>query len=293
MGDHVKEQIYERYLNNFVAKKESENPNLINEIKIPLYRFRRMLVEFSNQLYNKSIDIKKIKEDELGQVPGLLPFFNEIIVEVIIAAEIEYETKIRESNKIDLRETMIILNDIVNQKDKKKTHLYYKYIFIDEFQDTDDAQIDLFLNIQQLIGKNCKLFVVGDLKQSIYRFRGATISAFKRLNATLDKWEEHTINTNYRIDSRLLKIMDEIFRGMGENAYLSYTYNADHLVSNLNGGANEELFECVPYHGKNNEQLEVLIGLLKREKSKIIELEKTRKFSKEEETIAILVRENW
>lgn len=293
-GDYIKEQIYEKYLNDFIAKKEAENPNFINEIKLPLYQFRRMLVEFSNQLYNKSIDIKKIKEEELGNAPGLLPFFNETIMEVIIAAEIEYATKIQESNKIDLRETMIVLNDVVNQKDKDKTHLDYKYIFIDEFQDTDDAQIDSFLKIQQLIGKDCNLFVVGDLKQSIYRFRGATISAFKRLNATPDKWEEHTINTNYRTDSRLLEVMDEILQSMGASAWLPYVYDADHLVSNLNGGANEdELYECVPYHGKNDEQLEVLLGLLKREKSKIVELEKTRKLSKEEKTIAILVRENW
>jgi ATP-dependent exoDNAse (exonuclease V) beta subunit len=281
-------------LNDFIAKKEAENPNFINEIKLPLYQFRRMLVEFSNQLYNKSIDIKKINEEELGQAPGLLPFFNEIIMEVIIAAEIEYETRIQESNKIDLRETMIILNDVVNQKDKEKTHLDYRYIFIDEFQDTDDAQIDSFLKIQRLIGENCNLFVVGDLKQSIYRFRGATISAFKRLNATPDKWEEHTINTNYRTDSRLLEIMDEIFQGMGENAWLPYTFDADHLVSDLSAGAKEEeLFECVPFHGKNDEQLEVLLGVLKREKGKILELEKTRTLSKEEKTIAILVRENW
>ena len=293
-GDYIKEQIYEKYLNDFIAKKEAENPNFINEIKLPLYQFRRMLVEFSNQLYNKSIDIKKIKEEELGNAPGLLPFFNEIIMEVIIAAEIEYATKIQVSNKIDLRETMIVLNDVVNQKDKEKTHLDYKYIFIDEFQDTDDAQIDSFLKIQQLIGKECNLFVVGDLKQSIYRFRGATISAFKRLNATPDRWEEHTINTNYRTDARLLEVMDEIFQSMGASAWLPYVYDADHLVSSLNGGANEEeLFECVPYHGKNDEQLEVLLELLKREKSRIIELEKIRKLSKEEKTIAILVRENW
>ena len=288
-GNYVKEQIYEKYLNEFIEKKEVENPNFINEIKLPLYQFRRMLIEFSNQLYNKSIDIKKIKEDELGQAPELLPFFNEIIMEVIVAAEIEYKTRIQESNKIDLRETMIILNDIVNQKDKEKTHLDYRYIFIDEFQDTDDAQIDSFLKIQQLIGMNCNLFVVGDLKQSIYRFRGATISAFKKLNATPDKWEEHTINTNYRTDSRLLEIMDEIFQGMGNSAWLPYTFDADHLVSNLSGGAKEEeLFECVPFHGKNDEQLEVLLKLLKREKGKILEIENTRKLSKEEKTIAKL-----
>lgn len=77
-GDFNKEQIYEKYLNAFIEKKENENSNFINEIKLPLYRFRHMLVEFSNQLYNKSIDIKKIKADELGVAPSLMPFFNEI-----------------------------------------------------------------------------------------------------------------------------------------------------------------------------------------------------------------------
>lgn len=293
-GDFNKEQIYEKYLNNFIEKKESENPNFINEIKLPLYQFRHMLVEFSNQLYNKSIDIKKIKAEELGVAPVLMPFFNEIIIEVIIAAELEYEQKIQENNKIDLRETMILLNEVVNQKDRKKTHLDYKYIFIDEFQDTDDAQIDSFLKIQKLIGDECKLFVVGDLKQSIYRFRGATISAFKQLGATPDKWEEYTINTNYRTDSRLLEKMDEIFQGMDSNAWLPYTYDSDHLTSNLESGAEEkDLFKCIPYHGKNEEQLEVLLKLLNDEKKKVLDLEKKKKLSKEEKTIAILVRENW
>lgn len=293
-GDFVKELIYEKYLNAFIAKKEAENSNFINEIKLPLYQFRRMLIEFSNQLYNKSIDIKKIKEEALGQSPALMPFFNEIILDVIIAAEKEYKEKNQDSNKVDLRETMILLNEVVNQKDKEKTHLNYKYIFIDEFQDTDDAQIESFLKIQNLIGSSCKLFVVGDLKQSIYRFRGATISAFRQLKATPDKWEEHTINTNYRTDSRLLDTMDNIFQGMGRNSWLPYTYGSDHLVSTINAGAKEdELFECVPYHSKNGEQMKVLLSLLRKEKTKILALESKRKLSKEERTISILVRENW
>lgn len=293
-GDYSKEQIYEKYLNAFIEKKEAANPNFINEIKIPLYQFRRMLIEFSNQLYNKSIDIKKMKEEALGNPPALMPFFNEIIMDVIIAAELEYETKIRESNKVDLREIMILLNDVVSNKNKENTHLKYKHIFIDEFQDTDDVQIDSFLKIQKLIGDECHLFVVGDLKQSIYRFRGATISAFNRLNATPDKWEKHTINTNYRTDSRLLEMMDDIFHGMGTNNWLPYSYDYDHLVSELECGADDDnLFRCVPYHGKKDDQIETLLELLKQEHDRIVEIEKTRKLSAEEKTIAILVRENW
>lgn len=293
-GDYSKEQIYEKYLNAFIEKKEVTNPNFINEIKIPLYQFRRMLIEFSNQLYNKSIDIKKMKEEALGNPPALMPFFNEIIMDVIIAAELEYETKIRESNKVDLREIMILLNDVVSNKNKENTHLKYKHIFIDEFQDTDDVQIDSFLKIQKLIGDECHLFVVGDLKQSIYRFRGATISAFNRLNATPDKWEKHTINTNYRTDSRLLEMMDDIFHGMGTNNWLPYSYDYDHLVSELECGADDDnLFRCVPYHGKKDDQIKTLLELLKQEHDRIVEIEKTRKLSAEEKTIAILVRENW
>ena len=253
-----------------------------------------MLIEFSRQLYNKSRDIKKMKEEALGNPPALMPFFNEIIMDVIIAAELEYETKIRESNKVDLREIMILLNDVVSNKNKENTHLKYKHIFIDEFQDTDDVQIDSFLKIQKLIGDECHLFVVGDLKQSIYRFRGATISALNRLNATPDKWEKHTINTNYRTDSRLLEMMDDIFHGMGTNNWLPYSYDYDHLVSELECGADDDnLFRCVPYHGKKDDQIKTLLELLKQEHDRIVEIEKTRKLSAEEKTIAILVRENW
>lgn len=292
-GNHLKEQIYEKYLNIFIAKKEGSNPNFINEIKIPLYQFKKMLIEFSNQLYNKSIDVKKIREDELGKAPLSMPFFNEIIIDVIIASEMEYAKKIQESNKIDLRETMVILNDIVNQKNKGKTDFEYKYIFIDEFQDTDDAQIDSFLKIQKIIGNGCYLFIVGDLKQSIYRFRGATISAFERLNVNSDNWEEHTINTNYRTDFRLLKIMDETFQRMSRNEWLPYLCNSDYLVSNLECGAEDDcLFRCVPFHGKND-QIAVLLEIMRQEKERIMKLEPHRKLSVEEKTIAILVRENW
>lgn len=293
-GDYSKERIYEKYLNAFIEKKEADNPNFINEIKIPLYEFRRMLIEFSNQLYNKSVDIKKIRADELGQAPASLPFFNEIITDVIIAAEQEYEQSIQDNNKIDLRETMILLNDVVSNKNKKKTHLSYKYMFIDEFQDTDDAQIDSFLKIQKIIGGDCRLFVVGDLKQSIYRFRGATISAFDRLHSNSERWEEFTLNTNYRTDSRLLIKMDEIFQHMGAENWLPYVYASDHLVSNLECGADDEhLLRCVPYHGKQGAQFEVLLNLIKQEKAAIESLRSKRGLSKEERTIAILVRENW
>lgn len=45
-----------------------------------------------------------------------------------------------------------------------------RYLFVDEFQDTDALQMDLILEVSTRLG--ARLFVVGDAKQGIYRFRG-------------------------------------------------------------------------------------------------------------------------
>lgn len=67
------------------------------------------------------------------------------------------------------------------------------------------------MKLQNVI-KNVKLFVVGDLKQSIYRFRGATISAFDLIRTDESQWEEFSLTINYRTDKRLLDKFDGIFQ---------------------------------------------------------------------------------
>lgn len=53
---------------------------------------------------------------------------------------------------------------------------------------------------------------MGDLKQSIYRFRGATISAFDLIRTDESQWEEFSLTINYRTDKRLLDKFDGIFQ---------------------------------------------------------------------------------
>ena len=62
------------------------------------------------------------------------------------------------------------------KKNSEKEVSYLKYLFIDEYQDTDDVQIELMKNFQDILGFN--FLVVGDIKQCIYRFRGAEDKAF-------------------------------------------------------------------------------------------------------------------
>ena len=87
---------------------------------------------------------------------------------------------------------------LTNKAVRQEVRLSYDNIFIDEFQDTDPIQGEIMLFLaekldcfaskwQDLILQQGKLFIVGDPKQSIYRFRGADISAYQEFCNLLTK----------------------------------------------------------------------------------------------------------
>lgn len=84
----------------------------------------------------------------------------------------------------------------------------FKYVFIDEFQDTNYLQYEL---IKKLININTNLLAVGDPDQSIYAFRGAKVDLINKLindyDATLIKLE-----LNYRSNDLILKAANNLIR---------------------------------------------------------------------------------
>lgn len=290
-NEYAKEQIYEKYLNNFLVEKQKEDANFAQQLRMPVHKFRKLLMHFSQQLYNKSYGIKELKAENLGTFEEW-SFFNDVIMKVMIPAENEYEEQIFSKNKIDLKESMLLLNDAVNGAFKEKCGLKYKYLFIDEFQDTDDVQIDSFLKLQNVI-KDTKLFVVGDLKQSIYRFRGATISAFDLIRTDKEKWEEFSLTINYRTDKRLLDKFDAVFSKMGTKGYLPFRKGKDSLTSSVETYLSEhELVTKLEYDG-DEQRMEQLFAEIARQKDIIKYLSKHHKLSSKDMIIAILVRDNW
>lgn len=290
-SEYAKEQVYEKYLNDFLVRKQKEEANFAQQLRMPVHKFRKLLMHFSQQLYNKSYGIKELKAENLGTFEEW-PFFNEVIMEVMIPAEKEYEEQIFSKNKIDLKESMLLLNDAVSGAFREKCGLRYKYLFIDEFQDTDDVQIDSFLKLQNVI-KNVKLFVVGDLKQSIYRFRGATISAFDLIITDESQWEEFSLTINYRTDKRLLDKFDGIFSKMGSRGYLPFLQGRDSLSSSIDAFLPaHDLITKLEYEG-DEQRMDVLFTEIERQKDIIKYLSTHHKLTSKDMMIAILVRDNW
>ncbi|MDR2337039.1 MAG: UvrD-helicase domain-containing protein [Deltaproteobacteria bacterium] len=116
-----------------------------------------------------------------------------------------YQAKLKKSNALDFgdlicktielfRDHLDILEHYQNQ---------FKYIMVDEYQDTNHAQ---YLLIKMLAAKNKNLCVVGDDDQSIYAFRGANIGNILNFKNNYPDCKEITLNINYRSTKKILSV---------------------------------------------------------------------------------------
>jgi len=94
-----------------------------------------------------------------------------------------------------LTKTRDLLLDMPDIRDKYRQR--FKYILVDEFQDTDELQSEIIDMLREK-GSNKCLFV-GDSKQSIYRFRGADVTVF---NKTMEEFELRGLETSYLSTNR-------------------------------------------------------------------------------------------
>ena len=86
----------------------------------------------------------------------------------------------------------------------------FKAVIVDECQDSDEIQIRIF---QRLFLRDAdqSLLVIGDPKQSIYRFRGADLASYRGLTGKVNHAPE--MKTNYRSDKPLVDALNRIYEG--------------------------------------------------------------------------------
>ncbi|MGC8775659.1 MAG: exodeoxyribonuclease V subunit beta [Chlorobaculum sp.] len=85
----------------------------------------------------------------------------------------------------------------------------YKAALIDEFQDTDPVQYDIFRRIYA--GSDASLFLIGDPKQAIYSFRGADIFAYFQAASDVGEEQRFTLHANWRSVPKLLDGFNRLF----------------------------------------------------------------------------------
>lgn len=156
----------------------------------------------------------------------LLTFFN-VFENNLIHLKIEFFSFFNtELDKMKKAQGICFFDDLVNDlahalEKKEGIHLQkavrqaYSACLIDEFQDTDPRQYDIFSKLFSSDGT--PFFMIGDPKQAIYAFRGGDIFAY--LKASRECCQRFTLEKNYRSASLLVKGINQIFSNR-ENPFL-------------------------------------------------------------------------
>jgi DNA helicase-2/ATP-dependent DNA helicase PcrA len=132
------------------------------------------------------------------------------------------EGLLREKNRVSINSLITGAVELL-RKDatlREKLRQRYRYILVDEFQDTNIAQIEL---LDLLCAEPRNIFVVGDNDQAIYRFRGASFASFsifeKRFAGLQDTDDPSryrvTLTENYRSTPNILRVATHV---IGQNA---------------------------------------------------------------------------
>jgi ATP-dependent exoDNAse (exonuclease V) beta subunit len=108
-----------------------------------------------------------------------------------------YEDLKRRAGKLDFLDLLAVARDLVRDDDAVRRELQsrYSHLLVDEFQDTDPLQADILLllaaddsterDAARATPRPGKLFIVGDPKQSIYRFRRADVALYEQIKRRL------------------------------------------------------------------------------------------------------------
>lgn len=103
----------------------------------------------------------------------------------------------------------------------------YPIAMIDEFQDTDPVQFTVFSKLylnQDAVNSNAHCYLIGDPKQSIYKFRGSDINSYNEAKSQIEEIGGcvYTLETNYRSNANVVKAVNEIFAQVKDESDSNY-----------------------------------------------------------------------
>ena len=123
----------------------------------------------------------------------------------------EYQNQLKKNNALDFDDLIVKAVELLEESREVREYYQerFKYVMVDEYQDTNYAQFKL---VSLLAGKYRNLCVVGDDDQSIYRFRGADIKNILSFEETFPGAKVVRLEQNYRSTGHILHAANEVIR---------------------------------------------------------------------------------
>ena len=190
--------------------------------------------------------ISKIKEEDLSLKD--FEYINKFFIEIFE----KYNRNLKSNNAMDFSDILVNTYNLLTKPHiLEKIQDKYKYVMIDEYQDTNNLQYKL---IDLIARKNFNLCVVGDENQSIYGFRGANISNILNFEKNYPNSKIIKLEENYRSTSTILEAANEIIK--------NNTSSKDKKLWTQNGaGELIQVLEC----DSGRDEVNKIIELIKEE----------------------------
>lgn len=246
--DHAKSQITkycDDIINNASPKSSTKTAlkehnstinqaqNLKNQINKPIYEvvkndlIRRETLNYRtySKIYTEHLgvlwdDLRKSLKEFLNELEKykITVFFK--ILNLYLQVKDDINVRL---NKLSFNDLSTKIYELISQKDILNM-IYFRldarveHILIDEFQDTNVMQYQiLFPLIEEIVsglGQSGigSFFYVGDIKQSIYRFRGGKKELFEKLMSDFKQIKKSELDRNYRSEKALVKFVNSIFK---------------------------------------------------------------------------------
>lgn len=174
--------------------------------------FQKTYKEIAKVTFSKSEE-----EQSLPQQHKAAKIFSRLIKQYIA-----YYSEIkRTQGSIDFSDCELLLLDKLRSDEDFRNQIAQRYscFIVDEFQDSNDVQAEIF----RLLG-NGHLFYVGDVKQSIYAFRGANPMIMAKLCSGEDGFKPLPLNMNFRSRQQVIDVVNATFSSLMTYEYGGVDY---------------------------------------------------------------------
>ncbi len=194
--------------NNFTIMDSTDSEDVIAHITNTLFpkkekRFpkKSTLLEIYSKSVNKETPVKDIIEKD---------YYNFIdITDSIIQIHKGYVQYKRENSILDYDDLLLYLKFLLQDNENIKNRLSdtYKFIMVDEYQDTNTLQADI---VKLLASSHNNIMAVGDDAQSIYSFRGANYKNILNFPQIFPGTQIIKLEQNYRSSQNILNLTNEV-----------------------------------------------------------------------------------
>ena len=215
------EKLFEEIKKSKITKKENRREYILEHLDILPAEYR-VCAELAEELPSDEI-LDSLTNDVLVLKHGIAT------KDALNAHKAYYEYR-RKKHIVNLDDMLTLTAKLIRecQDVREKLHEQYKIFFVDEYQDTDPVQTDIIFGIvaekydtdwHKCMPRQGSLFLVGDAKQGIYRFRGADISLWQEAEDAIIATNGEVVHLyqNFRSTGEICEAVTKVF---GENGTL-------------------------------------------------------------------------